>query len=72
MLLEKECTLDAKEARAKTVETNLVIGKAIGDASPEAYDRARAQIKAQKALIFEERERLQAEFAAAQRLEGAH
>jgi len=68
---KKLTALDAKEARAKTVETNLVIGKAIGDASPEAYDRALAQIKAQKAWIVEERERLQAELAAAQRHNGA-
>ena len=68
---KKLTALDAKEARAKTVETNLVMGKATGDASPEAYDRALAQIKAQKAWIFEERERLQAELAAARRHEGA-
>ena len=67
----KLTTLNAKEARAKTVETNLVMGKATGDASPEAYDRALAQIKAQKAWIAEERECLQAELAAAQRHEGA-
>lgn len=47
------------------------MGKATGDASPEAYDRALAQIKAQKAWIFEERERLQAELATSQRHNGA-
>jgi hypothetical protein len=47
------------------------MGKATGDASPEAYDRTLAQIKAQKAWIAEERERLQAEFAAVQRHKGA-
>ena len=68
---KKLTALDAKEARAKTVETNLVMGKATEDASPEAYDQALAQIKAQKTWIAEERERLQAELAAAQRHNGA-
>jgi len=67
---KKLVNLDAKEARATATETNLVMGKATGDASPEAYDRALAQIKAQKAWIAEERERLQIELGAAQRHEG--
>jgi site-specific DNA recombinase len=62
--------LNTKEAKALATETNLVRDKASGDASPEAYDRALAMVKAQKAWIAEETERLRTELSAAQLHEG--
>ena len=54
-------TLDAKENKALNTETNLVVAKASGDASPEAYERALTRVKAQLSWIAEERKRFQAE-----------
>jgi len=54
-------TLDKKEARNRDTEANLVMEKATGKASPEAYERCLALVKAERAWITEERERLQAQ-----------
>ena len=53
--------LDAKENKAVNTETNLVVARASGDASPEAYERALTRVKAQQSWIAEERQHLQAE-----------
>jgi len=58
--------LDKKESKALATETQLVMAKATGDASPEAYDRALSLIRAEKTWITEERERLQTELTASQ------
>jgi len=67
---KKLATLDAKLTETINAETNIVVEKALGKASPEAYDQALARMKAQKAWISEERERLCIELATAQRNEG--
>jgi len=54
-------SLDKKEARNKHTETNLVMEKATGAASPEAYERCLALVKAERTWIIDERERLQAQ-----------
>jgi hypothetical protein len=61
--------LDAKENKALNTETNLVVAKASGDASPEAYERALTRVKAQLSWIAEERQRLQAELDTVQKHE---
>jgi hypothetical protein len=53
--------LDKKEARSKHTETNLVMEKATGAASLEAYERCLALVKAERIWITEERERIQAQ-----------
>ncbi|MCR4394644.1 MAG: hypothetical protein NUV31_09775, partial [Dehalococcoidales bacterium] len=60
-------TLDAKENKALNTEANLLVAKASGDASPEAYERALTRVKAQLSWIQEERKRLQAELETVQR-----
>ena len=66
----KLAALDVKEAKALQTETNLVLSRASGDASPESYERALTLVKAQQRWVAEERQRLQDELAAAQRREG--
>jgi len=61
--------LDAKENKALNTEANLVVAKASGDASPEAYERALTRVKAQLSWIAEERQRLQAELETVQKRE---
>lgn len=61
--------LDTKENKALNTEANLVVAKASGDASPEAYERALTRVKAQLAWIAEERQRLQAEMETVQKHE---
>jgi hypothetical protein len=56
--------LDKKEARSKHTEASLVMDKATGAASPEAYDRCLAMVKAERTWITEERHRLQAQVQA--------
>ncbi|MDP2948104.1 MAG: recombinase family protein [Chloroflexota bacterium] len=58
-------TLERKEARNLDAETNLLLEKARGDASSEAYARAMARLKAERAWIVEERQRLQAQLVTA-------
>ena len=62
-------SLDAKENKAINTEANLVVAKASGDASPEAYERALTRVKAQLQWIAEERKRLQAELETVQKHE---
>jgi hypothetical protein len=54
-------SLDKKEARNRDTEANLVMDKATGKASPEAYERCLALVKAERIWISEERQRLQAQ-----------
>lgn len=58
--------LDKKEARNRDTEANLVMEKATGKASPEAYERCLALVKAERAWIAEERQRLQAQLGVIQ------
>lgn len=51
-------SLDKKEARNKQTEANLVMDKATGTATPEAYERCLALVKAERTWIAEERQRL--------------
>ena len=66
----KLAALDTKEAKALNTETNLVVARASGDASSEAYERALARVRAQRLWITEERQRLQAELETVQKREG--
>jgi len=54
-------TLDRKNASNLDTETNLVLEKARGNVSQEAYERALARVKAERTWITEERERLQSQ-----------
>ncbi len=51
--------LGKKEARNRDTEANLVMERATGKASPEAYERCLALVKAERAWVSEERQRLQ-------------
>jgi hypothetical protein len=51
--------LDKEEARNRDTETNLVMDRATGRATPEAYERCLALVKAKRTWISEERQRLQ-------------
>jgi hypothetical protein len=51
-------SLDKKEARNKQTEANLVMDKATGTATPEAYERCLTLVKAERTWIAEERQRL--------------
>jgi len=64
-------TLDKKEVRNRDTEANLVMEKATGKASPEAYERCLALVKAERAWISEERQRLQAQLDTIQQGEAA-
>lgn len=66
----KLAALDAKEARALNTETNLVVARASGDASAEAYERALTRVGAQRLWVTEERQRLKAQREAVQKREG--
>ncbi|MFC1994854.1 hypothetical protein ACFLVK_00390 [Chloroflexota bacterium] len=66
----KLAALNTKEAKALQTETNLVMSRASGDASAEAYERALTLVKAQRTWVAGERQRLQDELVAVQRQEG--
>ncbi len=53
--------LDKKEARNRDTEANLLMERARGSASPEAFERCLALVKAQRTWIAEERQRLLAQ-----------
>lgn len=63
--------LETKESKALDTEANLLLDRATGEASEEAYRRALARVRAEKAWISEEKERLQHQLSAAHRHEGA-
>ncbi|MFH1140560.1 MAG: recombinase family protein [Chloroflexota bacterium] len=63
--------MDRKLERNLQTETNLLLEKARGDASPEAYDRAMASLRAEGAWIVEERQRLQVQLDTARNGEAA-
>ncbi|MBU2009145.1 MAG: recombinase family protein [Chloroflexi bacterium] len=54
-------TLDRRGARNRDMEANLLLERAKGNASPEAYERCLAMLKAERVWIAEERQRLQAQ-----------
>jgi len=53
--------LDRKQTRNRNTEANLVMERATGEASPEAYERCLALVKAERVWISEEHPRLQAQ-----------
>ena len=61
--------LDRKEARNLNTETNLLLEKARGNASDEAFERTISMVKAERSWIAEEQERLRGQLEATQRVE---
>ncbi len=59
--------LDRKQTRNRNTEANLVMERATGKASPEAYERCLALVKAGRVWISEERQRLQAQLETVRR-----
>ena len=63
--------LDRKEKAALATESNIIKLQAKGDASPEAYKMALAEMKAEKVWIKEERDRLLDQLNMAKQRQGA-
>ena len=58
-LRDSLAALDRRENRSRNTEANLLMERAAGNASPEAFERCIAQLKAERTWIAEERQRLQ-------------
>jgi hypothetical protein len=60
-LQKNMAALNRKEARNRATEANLLLERAKGNASPEAYEQCLALTRAERTWIAEERQRLEAQ-----------